>query len=117
MTFEYLKTVQAMDSIDIVDIGNTCINAINDEAEEWYLLITTKNGWTNVTTFGPLKVDSDDPMMNSFSYSYFERDFDEKKLYKTINDFINNPRHNITQVFEVDKEEANNKIDIIKRHL
>lgn len=117
MTFEYLKIVQAMDLIEIPDIGNTCISAINDDAEEWYLVITTKNGWTNITSFGPLKLDSDNPMKNSFSYSYFERDFDEKKIKKTISDFINNPKHEITQVFEVDREEVKNKIDIIKKYL
>lgn len=117
MTFDYLRTVQAMDFIEIPDIGNTCVCAINDDAEEWYLIITTKNGWTNITSFGPLEVDSDDHLKNSFNFNYFERDFEEKKIKKTISDFINNPKHEITQVFEVEKEEAINKFNKIKNRL
>lgn len=117
MTFEYMKIVQAMDLIEIPDIGNTCINAINDDAEEWYLIIETKGGWTRVVEFGPLKIDSDKPMLHYFKYNSFERDYDDKFIYNSINKFINDPKHEITQVFEVEKEVAKERLGLVKSEL
>lgn len=116
MIFDYLRTVQAMDTIEIVDIGNTCINAVNDDALEWYLLIETKTGWTRVTTFGPLKIDSDS-LSNNFNYNFYEKEFYEKSISKTIDSFINNPKYMITQVFEIDKEIAKKRLSAIKKSL
>ncbi|MBQ6632040.1 MAG: hypothetical protein IJH55_08070 [Romboutsia sp.] len=116
MIFDYLRTVQAMDTIDIVDIGNTCINAVNDDALEWYLLIETKSGWTRTTTFGPLKIDSNS-LSTSFLYSFYEKEYAEKTISKTIETFINNPKYMITQVFEVDKEIAKERLNSIKKSL
>lgn len=101
MNFEYLKTETYMDSIDIEDTGNCVININNDDAQEWFMKIDTYLGWTSVTTFGPMVIDSD-TMPTFYSYNHFEMEFNEKKIYKTIRDFINNPRNNITQVFEGD---------------
>lgn len=117
MTFEYMKVVQSMDLIEISDIGNTCINAINDDAEEWYIIIETKEGWTKVTQFGPLKIDSNNPMLHYFSYNYFEREYNDKFVYNNINKFINEPKHKITQVFEVEKETAKERLETVKRSL
>ncbi len=116
MIFDYLRTVQAMDSISIEDIGNTCINALNDDGLEWYLLIETNNGWTKTTLFGPLKVDSDS-LSTSFSYNYYEKDFSDKHISKTIETFINNPKYMITQVCEVDKNYAKERFNSIIKSL
>lgn len=103
MNFEYMRTESYLDSIDIEDIGNCFINVINDSAEEWYMRIDTSLGFTNVTTFGPMVVDSDD-ISNVYSYNNFCMEYNEKKIYKVIRDFINNPKRDITQVMEVDEE-------------
>jgi len=116
MIFDYLRTTQALDSISIEDTGNTCINAINDEALEWFLIIETSNGWTRITEFGPLKVDSN-KLSTSFSYAFYERDFSERHINKTIDTFLNNPRRMITQVFETDKEIAKERFSYIKESL
>lgn len=116
MIFDYLRTTQSLDSISIADIGNTCLNAINDDAWEWYLIIETTNGWTKTTTFGPLKVDSDS-LLSNFSYNFYEREFSEKNISSTISNFINNPKHMITQVVELDKNSCKDRFDFIKQKL
>ncbi len=116
MIFDYLRTVQAMDTISIEDIGNTCINAFNDDGLEWFLVLETNNGWTKTTIFGPLKVDSN-KLTTSFSYSFYEKDFSEKTINKTIDNFINNPKYMITQVEEIDKNFAKERFNKIKESL
>lgn len=116
MIFDYLRTIQAMDTISIDDIGNTCINAINDDALEWFLIIETVEGWTKVTEFGPLHVDSDDLTL-SFSYTFYNKEFSDKNIAKTIDKFINNPRYMATQVEEIDKSIARERFESIVKSL
>ncbi len=116
MTFDYLRTIQSLDSINIEDIGNTCINAINDDAEEWYLSISTENGWSVITEFGPVTVDSN-KLKNYFMYSKFSMEFNERKIYTLIDKFINNSKRAITQVFELEKLKAKERFISIKNVL
>ena len=95
MNFQYLKVSTSMDSIEVEDIGNVCIRASNDDANEWYMSIKTSLGWVEVKQFGPLKIDSDD-LSYYFNFSYQKFEFSEKRLYKLIDDFINNPKKSIT---------------------
>ena len=39
MNFEYCYLVEAEGNIEIEDIGNVCLRAYNDRAQEYYLLI------------------------------------------------------------------------------
>ena len=116
MIFDYLRTVQSLDTIDIEDIGNTCINAVNDDALEWFLILETKDGFTKTTSFGPLKVDSN-KLSSYFNYEFFEKEFSDRSISKTIDKFINNPKHSITQVFEVDKKFAKERFSSIGKSL
>lgn len=113
MLFNYLKTETYMDSIDIDDIGNCFLQVYNDEGREWLMSISTKLGWTNVKTFGPFILDSN-TMDNNFYYSKNELEFKEKKIYHIIDDFINNPKKQITQIFIIDEDTFNDKLSSIK---
>lgn len=109
MVFEYLKTEQFMDSIDIDDTGNCYLQAYNDEGFEWLLSIETDLGFSKIKEVGPFILDSNVLHSNFYYYqNYFE--FKEKKINKVINDFINNPRKQITQIFIIDKETFNDKL-------
>ena len=116
MIFDYARAVEALGTISVEDIGNTCLNALNDEALEWYLIIDTHNGWTKVTEFGPIRVDSNS-LVSNFHYEFSEREFSENYLSKTIDKFINNPRFRITQVFELSKDLAHKNFDNIRNSL
>ena len=54
MEFEYLHQIVVGDTIDIDDIGNCAINAFNDAGEEYYLVVKTVLGWTEIFEFGPI---------------------------------------------------------------
>lgn len=112
MFFQYLKTETYMDSIDLEDIGNCCLVINNDECEEWYLKIKTSLGWSECIIFGPLTID-DDGLGYNFYYSYNKFEYNEKRLYKTINDFINNPKKQITQARIIEENDFNTKLNKI----
>ena len=113
MLFKYLKTEAYMDSIDIDDIGNCFLQIYNDDGREWLMSVKTKLGWTNVKTFGPFILDSNTMDIN-FYYSKNELEFKEKKIYHIIDDFINNPKKQITQIFIIDEDTFNDKLSSIK---
>ena len=115
MTFDYLRITQAMDFINIPDIGNTCICACSDNGLEWYLIIKTEEGWTTVVEFGPLFCG--ESVITYFNFNTYQREYSDKKNSKVINDFINNAKREITQVLEIDKEEAIDKFNNIKDNL
>lgn len=97
MTFEYMKVTTSMDSVDIEDIGNVCIKVSNDEGVEWLLQIHTSLGWVIVKQFGPVKLNSSD-IDNFFYFSRQKFEYNEKRLYKLIDEFINNSKKGITTV-------------------
>ena len=107
MFFEYLKTSQYQDSIEIESVGNCALQAINDEADSWILLINTELGSSIVIQAGPINLDFDEIGDNVYiSRSKFE--YNEKRLYKIIFDFINNPKKIITSVEIIDKDLCKN---------
>lgn len=116
-TFEYLKVQTAMDSYSAADIGNTIIQAVNDDGLEWYLYISTSTGYTTTKEFGPLLNDSPDVPKNNFAYMCGRQEYNEKTICKTINNFLNNPRRAITQVMDIDEEELNRKLEIVRNIL
>ena len=103
MRFEYLATKQYLDAIDIEDIGNVCLNALNDFGDEYFLSIQTRLGWTEVKEFGPCTVDSN-ISSNYFNLLYIKYEYNENKIIKTIEKFINNDKRNITQIFFIDRK-------------
>lgn len=116
MFFEYLKTTQYQDSIDIDSIGNCYLQTINDEADSWVLLINTELGSTTIIQAGPINLDFDEVSKNVYILKQsFE--YNEKKLYKIISEFINNPKRTITCVEIIDKDFAKNILDKIAKSL
>ena len=113
MTFEYLATRTFMDSIDIEDIGNVCLNAMNDIGNEYYLIIETHLGWTEIKEFGPCLVDSD-KAQNYFNLLYIKFEYSDSKIIKNIEKFINNEKRDITQVYFVDKQIALDRLSQLK---
>lgn len=104
MNFEYLFIESPQASIEIEDIGNTTIQAFNDEGKEYLLDISTEYGKTRIITFGGFLVDFEE--LENLSFNTYRINYDSKKLYKMISDFIN--KNDITQVFEITKDEFNN---------
>ena len=102
-SIEYLPQESFLASVEIEDIGNVSLVLYNDTGFEWYLVTTTSLGWTKVYMFGPLLPDVNILAIKSFNFSYCEIEYRESKLINMIEKFIQDPRKNITQVFEIEK--------------
>lgn len=111
--FDYLKTITevANANIEIESVGNCCIQALNDLGFEWFLIIKTELGWSYIQTFGPFNVEKPDYFTSGFNFNFYTLEYNEKKLCKIIDNFINDEKKIITQVLvDFDKEEAYNKL-------
>jgi hypothetical protein len=109
MQYEYLATVQFTGVIDIDNIGNVCLEALNDFGMMWLLCIKTVEGQTEVIEYGPILVDID-KLSESVYYTYDRFQFDSRKIDRRIEQFINNPKRIITQVNEIDIKDCKERI-------
>ena len=105
MTFEYMATQTYLDSIDIDDLGNVCLNALNDNGDEYYLIVTTNLGWVEVIEYGPCTVDFN-TISSYFNFNFTKFEYSDSKISKIIEKFINNDKRNITQVYFSDRQFA-----------
>lgn len=96
MTFEYLQRVVVDAQIDIENIGECVLVGRNDLGEEYYLIIRTDMGWTEQINFGPVTPEVDIlPFNINLTYARFE--FNQTKLMRAIDKFLNDPKKLITQ--------------------
>lgn len=109
MNFSFLCTRTFEDSIEIEDIGNCCIDALNDSGDEYFLIVETDLGASTITECGPFMVDSG-PNMSYFYFSRSYRPFKEQSIKKVIDKFLNDEKKEITQVFLIDKWDVKDKI-------
>ena len=109
MKFDYLQRVVIESQLDVENIGQCVISANNDFGEEYYLIIVTVLGWTEVIEYGPATPDIQIlPFNVSSTYSRFE--YNQSKLEKIIDRFLNNPKRGITQATVVELEDIRNNI-------
>ena len=110
MQFDYLYTAQATGSIDIENIGEVCISAINTfMLQEYILIIHTEEGVSKIIQYGPKYIELE-AAPTSVKYTYDEITFNQSKLINIIDRFINNPKFGISQVNIIELEEAVDKI-------
>ena len=100
-SFEYMHVTTALDSITVDEIGECCLHAFNDNGNEWYLLISTDSGFTRILTLGPIKSTNDELEISRKIFQY-----NEVKIIKLVEKWLQDTRKAITQVFECEKEEV-----------
>jgi len=113
MTFNYLKQIEFQDTLDIEDIGNVVLDIFNDDGLEWILSIDTSLGFTKIVTCGPFVADTVS-IGNFFNFNYSQIEYNEKKLYKMIDNFINDDKRTVTQVFFINQDEVRKKLHSIR---
>ena len=104
MTFEYLQRVVVDATIDVDNIGECAIQARNDLGEEFYLLIHTEIGWTEVIEYGPANPDIT-MLPRSVTYKYDRFEYNFAKLERMIDKFLNDGKRMISQASVVDVED------------
>lgn len=96
MTFDYLERVVVEGQLDVENIGDCVLLGRNDLGEEFYLVIKTELGWTEVVDYGPCTPDLNMlPLNYNIKYSRFE--YNQSKLERLIDKFLNDPKKFITQ--------------------
>ena len=100
--FDYMliKTVGAQLNID--DIGECAILGRDDLGQEYYLIITTSMGFTDIIEYGPALPDFD-ALPKSVTYKYDRIDYSEFKIEKRIDKFLTG--HPITYAEVTELEE------------
>lgn len=86
-TFEYMivRTVGAQ--LDVEDIGECCILGRDDLGQEYYLIITTYMGSTDIIEYGPALPDFE-VLPKSVKYTFDRIDYSEFKIEKRIDKFL-----------------------------
>ena len=89
-------------TLEVIDQGNTCIKATGctkDAGEaDFYMFIRTIAGFVTTLTVGPIIPDI--PMLtNGFSVEVKQFKYNEKRIKKEINTFLNN--NNIDNAYEI----------------
>ena len=116
MNYQYLAQITTTADIEIGNIGNTCIQAFNDVADEYYLYLHTDLGRTTIIEYGPIVADMEElPDFCICNYSVI--DYNEKKIDKIIDKFLNNPTRKITQAQEISAEHFKECVKDIKRYI
>ena len=109
MTFEYLQRIIVDAQLDVENIGECVILGRNDLGEEFYLIIRTDMGWTEQINFGPVTPEIDIlPFNINLAYARFE--FNQTKLMRAIDKFLNDPKKMITQAEVIEIESIQDSI-------
>lgn len=105
MIIDYKQDYVFTESIDIEDIGNTCIKAVAKNGAEHYVITKTILGKTSILKFGPVMPDLPE-LCIGFSVSYNKIDYKEGKICKEISMLLNNPKVEIEKAEVVTEYEA-----------
>lgn len=104
MTFDYLQRVVVDGQLEVEDIGQCIIQANNDLGEEFYLIIKTELGWTEILEYGPCVPDL--PLLQvNYNIKYSRIEYNQGKIERAIDKFLNDPKRGITQAKLVELED------------
>lgn len=114
MTFEYLQRVIVDGTLEVDDIGHCVIQGNNDIGEFYYLIILTSLGWTEILEYGPCVPDFD-LLQANYNIKYSRIEYNQGKIERAIDKFLNEPKRVITQAKVVElgdiREDLINPID------
>lgn len=104
MTFDYLQRVIVDGQLDVENIGDCIIQANNDFGEEFYLIIKTVLGWTEILEYGPCVPDLPE-LQYTYNIKYNKFEYNQSKIERTIDKFLNDAKRTITQAKLVELDE------------
>ena len=116
MTFEFNQQLMPQSLIDIEQVGEFAIEAHNDAGYYWYLIVKTSLGTTTITSCGP-KIPDVSLLPSGYTCSLNRIQFNEKKLEKTINMWLNDRMKTLTEAKVIDIDDAIDQIAELKDYL
>lgn len=96
MTFDYLQRIVVDGQLDVDNIGDCVIQANNDFAEEYYLIVRTILGWVEVLEYGPCLPELQE-LQHNYTIKYSKFEYNQSRIEKTIDKFLNDAKRSITQ--------------------
>lgn len=85
--FNFNGTMSFEDSIIVEDLGNTCLEAVDELNYCYYFITRTKLGTTTCVEFGP--IDLEDDLLPDETNIHFERfEFSNNAIIKKIGKFL-----------------------------
>lgn len=115
-SFDYKISTVVEKQLEVDSIGECSIIAVDNVGKEYYLIIHTGYGMTQIIEYGPIIPDIEE-LPNYVSYTYKMIEYDEYKLEKIIDAFLNNSKRAIESAevisFEQAKESIRNMVDFI----
>lgn len=89
--------------IDIENVGNVCIEAINEnDGLFYYLLIKTSLGTSSIFEYGPVVPDIN-KLYDIYSVSFTRQPYNDKKLLLFISKWLNDRMKKITSAAIIDE--------------
>ena len=102
-----------MDSIEIDDVGNICLQLFNDLGYYWIIETRTQHGQTEIRTYGALSDSHKGFTDLGFMFNCTRLEYNDTKIKNFIDKFINDSKKGISQVFEISIDTAVSKLDAI----
>ena len=106
--FNFNSSVSFESNVDVKDIFQTALEAIDNYGNLYYLLINTDLGRSSIIEFGPIIPDNDD-VSNNFTLTHINVECKTQQVSKIINKFLS-PRYGmknkIIEAREITWEEA-----------
>lgn len=100
MLIDYSVTKTFDQTIDVVDIGNTCLHCFGDAGDEYYIITKTIMGQFYMLSFGPVLDGATDILCPNFTTNYIKMEYKEKKILKLISSYVNDPGKKIQEIVE-----------------
>ena len=116
MDFDYNKEELWKGNIDIPRIGQCALEGINEDGLYFYFICTTKLGWTTICTFGPTIPDSENNIVDTFTWTKYGIEYKEDRISKAIFSWLNS-KNKIVEAKLIEIEDAISFIPDIKHYI
>ncbi len=105
MEFEFDKQLEAQNSIEIENIGDFGLEAIDEDGLRHYLAVKTLYGWSVIASCGPVMLDTD-VLPSGFSTGITKMAYKEDRLNKFISLWLNDKSKKIKEAEVLSFDEA-----------
>lgn len=117
MQFDFANELKATNFIDIDNIGNFALEAINeDDGFYYYLLVKTSLGTATVTHYGPIVPDIN-RLPDNYSVNFERLKFNDKKMMMWINKWLNDKNRHITAAYIIEENQFKENYKDIKEYI
>lgn len=101
-SFDYMQVITVNAQLEVENIGECAILGRDDMGKEYYIVVTTMMGQTEVVEYGPALPDFA-ALPPEVTYKYSRFDYSEFKIEKRIEKFLNSNPITFAEVRTIDE--------------